>query len=423
MMTSLRTHLVSDLNDLESGTAVRLTGWIAFKRVHKRVAFLGLRDFSGTVQVVCAPERIIDITVESCVRITGTLQPRRHPGDSNMVLTKVEVTNADVEILSAAAPLPFVIEGQDLNSDARLRQRYLDMRRHDLQRSLLLRARLASLLSCALENDGFVQLPTPYLAHRSSGGAREFDVASTVDPIRRYALPQSSQVYRTLIMTGGIERYYQVNRNFRDEWPRADRQFEFSVLDMEAAFVDREDLIRCIEALVAEASRELAGQEIELPFRRINFTTTRQVASQRPAELEFYWIVGHPLFTLRDGRLYTFHQPFDAPSESWTGRLDTSPSDVPSSYFTLVCGKAEVGGGSIRIHRPEVLEQVLTLLGQGHTNSPILEALRYAAPPHGGFTLSLDALAVSLIGGDRNIRSVIPFPKNSAGRCPIFSHA
>ncbi len=416
-----RTHLVAELSDAELGTTVRLAGWIAFMRLHKRVAFLGVRDQSGTVQVVCAPEYVGDLTRESCVTVSGVLQSRLSPGGESVGSAGlVEVAAARIEVLNPAAPLPFAIESPDVEGEARMRWRYLDMRRRDLRRCLLLRAQLASALTRSVEERGFVELETPYLAHRSSGGAREFEVVSIGDPGRRYVLPQSSQVYRTMLMVGGVERYYQIPRNFRDEWMRANRQFEFSVLDLEAAFVTRDDIMTWVEGAVAAACRQLVDHDVTVPFPRIPYAQRSTETRNGRAALDFAWVVDPPLFVTHAGRLDTFHQPFDAPAEGWADRLEDSPTDVPSTYFTLLADGVEIGGGSARIYQPGLLQRVLRLIGQENTNTALVEALGYGAPPHAGFTLALDSLAALLLG-ERSIRSVIPFPKNSAGRCAIFS--
>lgn len=414
--------MVGELGQVELGTSVRLAGWIAFKRLHKRVAFVGLRDGSGMVQVVCAPQEIADVSRESCVTVSGTLRARLAP--DGMDTSQIEVADGRVEVLAAAATLPFAIEGSEAAGEARRRWRYLDMRRGDTRRRLLLRAQLPSVLRRSIQREGFVELETPYLAHPSSGGANEFQVVSTRFPARRYVLPQSSQIYRTLLMVGGIERCFQISRNFRDEWMRGRRQLEFSVLDLEAAFATRDDIMGWIEAAVARAVRALLHRQVAVPFPRIPFGQEPRRAGRLRASLDFpldfTWVVDHPLFVSREGRLETFHQPFDSPADGWEDRLEDAPLEVPSTYFTLACDGRELGGGSMRIHRPDLLRRVLQMVGQADTNAAVVEALRYGAPPHGGFTLALDGLAALLLG-ERSIRSVIPFPKSSGGRCPVHS--
>ena len=415
-----RTHLVRELGELDYGTRVRLAGWIAFKRLHRRVAFVGLRDSSGTIQVVCAPHEIVEVPRESCVVVSGVLQPRVAPDDQRSAAGQVEIAEGRVEVLNPAAALPFAIDGPEVDGEARRRWRYLDMRRPDVRRRLLLRAQLPLVLCRSVQEQGFVELETPYLAHPSSGGAQEFEVASPSNAARRYVLPQSSQIYRTLLMVGGIERYYQISRNFRDEWMRGDRQFEFSVLDLEAAFVTRDDIMGWIEVAVARATRELVNHQVTVPFPRIRFGHERPRSEHGKTSLDFTWVIDHPLFATQEGTLDTFHQPFDAPADGWDDRLEASPLEVPSTYFTLVADGRELGGGSMRIHQSDLLSRVLRMVGQADTNAALVEALRYGAPPHGGFTLALDGFAALLLG-ERSIRSVIPFPKSSAGRCPVFS--
>jgi aspartyl-tRNA synthetase len=415
-----RSHMVGELGQVELGTKVRLAGWIAFRRLHKRVAFIGLRDGSGIIQVVCAPHEISGVSRESCVSVSGVVRARPTPDDKHPDVSQVEVADGRVEVLAPAATLPFAIEGSEADGEARARWRYLDMRRREARRHLLLRAQLPSLLRRSVQQKGFVELETPYLAHPSSGGAKEFQVTSTRFSARRYVLPQSSQIYRTLLMVGGFERCYQISRNFRDEWMRGRRQPEFSVLDLEAAFATRDDIMGWIETAVAEAVHALLDRQVPVPFRRIPFGQEPHRAGRLRPSLDFAWIVDHPLFVRREGRLDTFHQPFDAPVDGWEDRLEDTPLEVPSTYFTLVSDGRELGGGSLRIHRPDLLRRVLELVGQADTNTAVVEALRYGAPPHGGFTLALDGFAALLLG-ERSIRSVIPFPKSSGGRCPVHS--
>jgi aspartyl-tRNA synthetase len=415
-----RTHLAGELVGVGLGTSVRLAGWIAFKRVHKRVAFIGLRDRSGTVQVVCAPHEVLEVPRESCVTVSGVVRARPAPDATASGIGSIEVVEGRVEVLSSAATLPIGIERPEHDREARWRWRYLDMRASDVRRRLLLRAQLPSVLHRFMQEQGFIDLETPYLAHPSSGGAREFQVVSTRNPRRRYVLPQSSQVYRTLLMVGGMERYYHLSRNFRDEWMRGNRQFEFSVLDLEAAFSTRDDIMGWIEAAIARAAEELVQQQVTLPFPRIRHGHERAMAAREHQSLAFAWVVDHPLFVTKEGRLRPYHQPFDAPSAGWEDRLETSPLEVPSTYFTLMANGRELGGGSMRIHRPDLLTRVLGMVGQADTNAAVIEALGYGAPPHGGFTVALDAFAALLLG-ERSIRSVIPFPKSAAGRCPVLS--
>lgn len=175
-----------------------------------------------------------------------------------------------------------------------------------------------------------------------------------------------------------------------------------------------------IEIAVARAVRELLDREVEVPFRRVPFGHELRGPGRLRPSLDFTRMVDHPLLVRREGRLDTFHQPFDAPADGWEERPEDAPLEVPSTYFTLVSDGRELGGGSIRIHRPDLLTRILQLVGQADTNAAVVEALRYGVPPHGGFTLALDGFAALLLGA-RSIRSVIPFPKSSGGRCPVHS--
>src|SRR6201996_5901999 len=254
----IRTHEAGTLRASNAGETVVLAGWVARRRDHGGVVFIDLRDVSGIVQVVwrgegnpAENEQIGHLRAEFCVRITGTVRARP-AGNENPELPTgaIEVDATELEVLSEAEPLPFPIEGgTDLNEEARLRYRYLDIRREAMARNLRVRSQATYLINDVLRDHGFVYVETPYLTRSTPEGARDFLVPVRLRPGNWYALPQSPQLFKQLLMVGGMERYYQLARCFRDEDFRADRQPEFTQIDLELSFVTREDIVEVAEAL------------------------------------------------------------------------------------------------------------------------------------------------------------------------------
>jgi aspartyl-tRNA synthetase len=287
----IRTHEAGTLRPAQAGERVTLAGWVARRRDHGGVVFIDLRDASGVVQVVfrgdgeSRPEHAL--RAEFCVRVTGEVT-RRPAGSENPHLPtgEVEVTasSAGLEVLSEADPLPFPVEGGgELSEDVRLRYRYLDLRRPDTAAALLLRSEASYLAGEVLRGHGFVYVETPYLTRSTPEGARDFVVPVRLRPGNWYALPQSPQLFKQLLMVGGLERYYQLARCFRDEDFRADRQPEFTQIDLEMSFVTREDVIGVAEDLVARLWGELAGYPLARPIPRMTYAEAmRRFGSDKP---------------------------------------------------------------------------------------------------------------------------------------------
>src|ERR1700742_1704126 len=276
----IRTHGAGTLRASNAGETVVLAGWVARRRDHGGVVFIDLRDASGIVQVVwheqesaAETDEAGHLRAEFCVKVTGTVRARP-AGNENPELPTgaIEVDAAELEVLSAADPLPFPIEGgTDLNEEARLRYRYLDIRRESMARNLRIRSQATYLINDVLRDHGFVYVETPYLTRSTPEGARDFLVPVRLRPGNWYALPQSPQLFKQLLMVGGLERYYQLARGFRDEDFRADRQPEFTQIDLEMSFVTREDVVRVGEALVQRLWSEILGYEIPLPLPQMTY--------------------------------------------------------------------------------------------------------------------------------------------------------
>jgi aspartyl-tRNA synthetase len=270
----IRTHEAGTLRASHAGERVVLAGWVARRRDHGGVVFLDLRDASGVVQVVVRDsESVHELRAEYCVTVDGIVR-ERPAGNENPDLPTgaVEVVADTVDVLSPADPLPFPIEGStEVSEDIRLKYRYLDIRREDTARALRVRSQAAYLLSDVMREHRFVQVETPYLTRSTPEGARDFLVPVRLRPGNWYALPQSPQLFKQLLMVGGLERYFQLARCFRDEDFRKDRQPEFTQIDIEMSFVTREDVVRVAEDIVATLWSQLAGYELPRPLPRMTY--------------------------------------------------------------------------------------------------------------------------------------------------------
>jgi aspartyl-tRNA synthetase len=270
----IRTHEAGTLRAEHAGERVVLAGWVARRRDHGGVVFIDLRDASGVVQVVWRnDEAVHDLRAEFCVKVSGDVRVRP-AGNENPELPTgaVEVIADELEVLSEADPLPFPVEGDaEVNEDIRIKYRYLDIRREEMARALRIRSKAGYLLNQVMDAHRFVNVETPYLTRSTPEGARDFLVPVRLRPGNWYALPQSPQLFKQLLMVGGLERYYQLARCFRDEDLRKDRQLEFTQIDIEMSFVTRDDIIAIGEDIIATLWREIAGYEVPLPLPRMTY--------------------------------------------------------------------------------------------------------------------------------------------------------
>ncbi len=316
----MRSHYCGLVDDSLTGQTVNLCGWADTRRDHGGVIFIDLRDHEGLVQVVIEPDNAAafklaeQVRYEFCLRITGTVRPRPAAQVTDRMKSgSVEVIATEVEILNAAAPLPFMLD-DNVNEDMRLRYRYLEMRRPDMQRKLRMRTRLVSTIRHYLDDRGFQDIETPILTKATPEGARDYLVPSRVHPGEFYALPQSPQLFKQLLMMAGMDRYYQIARCFRDEDLRSDRQPEFTQLDMEFAFVREEDVQDFVETMVRDVLNEVDGIELVNPFPRLTYAEAiRRFGSDKPdlrIELELVDIAEH----LRHVEFKVFSGPANDPA-------------------------------------------------------------------------------------------------------------
>ena len=426
------------------GSVVDIYGWVNTRRDHGKIIFLDIRDSSGLIQVVATPKNekaykvASGLTGEDVVHISGKVSGRPDQNINPDIPTgKVEVSGDNIELISKAKDLPIPIDGDgyDIGELTRYKYRYLDLRRNRLQKNLKLRHKLVKSVHDFLDSENFTEIETPYLSKTTPEGARDFVVPSRLQKGKFYALAQAPQQYKQLLMISGIERYYQIARAFRDEDLRADRQFEHTQIDLEMAFVEREDILSLVENMVASIAEKLGKKIDGKPFPKITYEESMaKYKSDRPDlrkskdGFSFVWVVDFPLLEkVEESNKFTFsHNPFTSPLPSDVENLKKGKDvdKIKSLQFDLVCNGKEVGSGSIRITDPEVQRKALGLMGYSDKEieelfGHLLSAYEYGAPPHGGIALGLDRLA-ALFAEEENIREVVAFPVTSSGQTSVM---
>ncbi|TAN02545.1 MAG: aspartate--tRNA ligase [Rhodanobacteraceae bacterium] len=561
----MRSHYCGLIGQAEVGQRVTLCGWADARRDHGGVVFVDLRDHEGIVQIVADPDNdqvfkvASKVGYEDCLRVIGTVRVRSNINEK-IPTGHYEVVAESIELLNAARDLPFALH-ENPNEEMRLKYRYLDLRRPEMQKLMRTRIKLVQALRRWLDARGFQDIETPILTKATPEGARDYLVPSRVHAGQFYALPQSPQLFKQLLMIAGFDRYYQIARCFRDEDLRADRQPEFTQLDMEFAFVEERDVQDTVEAMIREVFREVGGIELADPFPRMTWhEAMRCYGSDKPdlrieselvdvadavkhiefkvfsdpandpdgrvaalrvpggadlsrKQLDGYaahaakfgakglvwlkyghdgmitssalkhlsgdeggesvasrlivaaqmaqgdlifigagkwttvstfmgalrlkvaqdrglvsqswkplWVTDFPMFEYdeTEQRYVALHHPFTAPKVDDAEALGADPAHAVSRGYDMVLNGAEIGGGSIRIHRPEMQSAVFRLLGIGEAEARakfgfLLDALKMGAPPHGGIAFGIDRLAM-LIGGTEAIRDVIAFPKTTSAQ-------
>jgi aspartyl-tRNA synthetase len=404
--------------------------------------FIDIRDRYGITQVVFIPKDSADsyklaqgLRSEFVIRATGVVN-KRPEGTINPKLSTgmVEVCAKSLEILNPSITPPFEIsENLDISEEARLKYRYLDLRRRKVFENFIMRHELYKSIRALLNKEGFIESETPILTKSTPEGARDYLVPSRLNPGHFYALPQSPQLFKQILMVAGIERYYQIAKCFRDEDLRADRQPEFTQLDLEMSFVDEEDIFSLAERLVSSVMKEVKGINIKTPFPRITYDEAqKKYSSDKPdlrkelgSDFAFVWVVDFPLFKYNDEekRWESEHHPFTAPRDEDAGDLEKEQAKVKARSYDLVLNGMEIGSGSIRIHNQELQERIFNIIGIGRDEARkrfgfLLEAFQYGAPPHGGIAIGLDRF-LAILSGENSIREMIAFPKTSAGSCPL----
>jgi len=417
---------------------VTMQGWAQTIRLHSKVAFVDLRDRSGLTQVVFTDktlEAVKTLSPESVVTITGKVTARPQSLiNPNIVSGAVEVQAETLKIETAAKTLPLPLNDREVSEDVRLKYRYLDLRSEKMAENLRRRHQMNQFFRDTLTSKDFTEVETPYISKSTPEGARDYLVPSRIAPGSFYALPQSPQQYKQLLMVAGLERYFQIVRCFRDEDARADRQPEFSQLDVEMSFTTQEEVLELIENLFKELVKTVFPEKSLTfnSFPRLKYSDVmKQYQTDRPDlrkdknnpdELAFAFVVDFPMFEYKEGdkRWGAVHHPFTAPAPEWLETFEKNPEQAVAQQYDLVLNGSEVVGGSIRIHQPEVLERVFTFLGHSKDEidakfGHLLEAFQYGVPPHGGFASGLDRLYTVLLK-EESIRDVIAFAKAGDGR-------
>jgi aspartyl-tRNA synthetase len=568
-----RTHHCNELRPEHAGQTVLLAGWVHSRRDLGGVLFIDLRDREGRTQTVFDPadlakdvfDAATKLHAESVIEITGKVRVRPVGTNNDRIATgQIEVLVKELVVLNHADPLPFQIDDPEaaakVSEETRLKYRFLDLRRPEMTHNLRLRSKVAAATRVFMDEQGFLEVETPILFKSTPEGAREFLVPNRREPGTFYALPQSPQQFKQILMVSGIERYYQIARCFRDEDQRADRQLEFSQIDVEMSFIDREDIYALIEGLLKRVWKTALGMDIATPFKRVSFqealnrwgidkpdtrfgmelvdftedfkastfkvfsgavasggvvkamnakgmagATQGQIETMTeyaksfgakglayikvengewkspivkflseaeknalktrlaieegdlilfaadqwlnaceilgkirlycadvlksqgkltidPKRFDFLWVIEFPLlgFDREQNRWYSSHHPFTAPVAEDIPLLKTDPKKVRGQHYDIVVNGVELGGGSIRIHQPDVQKTIFEELLQIPPDETklrfgyMLEAFRYGAPPHGGIALGFDRLC-AILCNTPSIRDVIAFPKTAKG--------
>ncbi|TSC94754.1 MAG: aspartyl-tRNA synthetase [Parcubacteria group bacterium Licking1014_1] len=431
------------------GEKVKVCGWINARRSHGKIIFIDLRDRSGIMQVVFIPsnkevyELASQLRPEWTVEIVGQIVKR----PENMVNPKietgqVELTVETLNVLSQAETLPFSIEdsGYEINEEIRMKYRYLDIRRERLKNNLIARHKVIKFMRDFLDREGFIEIETPMLTKSTPEGSRDFIVPSRLEPGKFYALPQSPQQYKQLLMVAGFEKYFQIAKCLRDEDSRGNRQVEHTQLDIEMSFIGQEDVMNLVERLFITLVKNIyPNKKIqEIPFPKITYKKAMEKYNSDkpdirkdksdPNLLAFCWVIDFPFFEKDDNNKWTFtHNPFSAPKPEFMEDLLNKKNigDILTTQYDIVLNGVEAGGGSIRNHIPQALEKVFEIMGYkkeeikekfGH----MLNAFSFGAPPHGGIALGLDR-DLSILQNEPDIREVIAFPKTGDGRDLMMS--
>ncbi len=427
------------------GETITLKGWVHGRRDHGRLIFIDLRDRWGIVQVVFTPgnkellAKANMIRPEWVIELEGLVKERPAGMQNKDLATgSIEIEASRLEILSEAQTSPFAIDtdGYEIGEEHRIEYRYLDLRRERMKKNLMLRDKVISFVRNFLHEKDFIEVETPILTKSTPEGARDYVVPSRIYSGNFYALPQSPQQYKQLLMVAGIDKYFQIARCFRDEDTRGDRQPEFTQLDIEMSFIEREDVLAIIENLLIDLVNTVVPEKKiqQIPFPRVTYKEAMEkhgtdrpdlrVNKDDPNEFAFCWVLDFPVFEKGEhpGAWTYSHNPFTAPKSEFLDDLlqEKNLESILSQQYDIVLNGYEIGGGGIRIHSAETLKKVFSILGHSDGQiqegfSHMLHALSSGAPPHGGMAWGLDRI-VMLLAGEPNIREVIAFPKTGDAR-------
>lgn len=428
----------------EVGKEVVIKGWVDVRRDHGKLVFLDIRDMSGKVQTVALPnhkeahEAAQKLRSEWVVEINGKVNKRpeklinknEENGDIELEILMISILNE-----ATTPPIDVRSDGKEIGEDARLKYRYLDLRRPRMQKNIRNRHKVVQFVRNWFSQEGFTEIETPSMSATTPEGSRDYIVPSRLEKGKFYSLPQSPQQYKQLLMAAGFEKYFQFARCFRDEDTRGDRQPEFTQMDMEMSFVEREDVMDVNERALIDLVKNIYPEKTiqQIPFPRITYKEAlEKYKSDKPDLrkdkndpnlLAFEWVIDWPFFEKDDKGGWTFsHNPFSSPVPEhmdWLLEKKNIP-EIMTTQYDVVLNGSEIGGGSIRNHKPEALKAVFQIMG--YTDERIeknfghmLEALGSGTPPHGGIAWGFDRLMMFL-ENEPNIREVITFAKSGEGR-------
>jgi len=445
----MRTLISETTNKI--GETITLKGWISTKRDHGKLTFIDLRDRTGTIQCV-GYQKMGELTTESVIEVTGTLKERNSKSvNPELPLGTIEIDVQEYSVLGKATELPIQVkevDGNDVSEDVRLRYRYLDLRRENMQKIIRLRSSYSHALRQAFIDRDFVEVETPILSKATMEGARDFLVPSRFQHGKFYALPQSPQQYKQLLMAAGVDRYFQFAKCFRDEDLRADRGFEFTQVDVEMSFVTSDEIRATMESIVKNAVKTVGGKLKDENFPVYSYVDAikqfgadkfdlRTEQEKIDGTLAFAWVTRFPFFKkvdkgdaaeIRDGKSgWTFtHNPFGSsiPEHMEWHLKGEHLDEIIADQYDLVCNGYEVGGGGIRAHDPELLSATYRIMGYNEVETKasighMLEAFSYGVPPHGGIALGLDR-QIMLLSGESSLKEAIAFPMTSTGRTAVM---
>lgn len=438
--------LIGSLSEHKSNEVV-INGWVDVVRLQGKMAFFDFRDRSGKVQgVVFGKPEVLEIAKELkseyVVSVTGKVNERPEKMRNDKVQNgDIELEITGIEILSESITPPFDLGEDSINKDeeVRLKYRYLDLRTERMQKNIKIRSEFVRRCRNFLMERDFVEIETPILTESTPEGSRDFVVPSRHHPGEFYALPQSPQQYKQLLMNAGFERYVQIARAIRDEDLRADRGYEHTQIDVEMSFVQRDDVMRIIEEMITSTVESMGFTIKHKPFPVITYKESmekygadkfdlRTEEDKKNGVLAYAWVVDFPFFEKTDKGTWTFsHNPFSMPKAEHLDWLMKGENidQILTIQYDLVCNGYEAGGGSIRSHKPEILEAVYKVMGNtdeeiqdkvGH----MLEAFRYGTPPHGGIALGVERNVMNLTG-EEALREVQAFPMTRKGKTAVMN--
>jgi aspartyl-tRNA synthetase len=448
-----RTYIIESTDKI--GETIKLAGWVSVRRDLGKLIFLDLRDKTGLIQLVVNPQVSIEahraangIRAEYVIEARGKVNKRSGKNAEKEHLSGVELEVSALTILSSAKPLPFDInkDTRKVSEEVRLKYRYLDLRSERMLNNIKLKHKVIHFIRNYLTEQDFIEVQTPILTKSTPEGARDYLVPSRIHPGKFFALPQSPQQYKQLLMVAGLEKYFQIAPCFRDEDARSDRSpGEFYQLDLEMSFVTQDDILNLIEKMYTELVLTLFPDKkvAASPWPKIPYREAKEkYGSDKPDlrqdkndlnELAFCWVVDFPLFTEQteedffhgsgEGKWAPSHHMFTSPKEEDLPLLDKDPGKVKSLQHDLVLNGVEIGGGSIRIHDPKIQEKIFDLIGfskeQKKQFSHMLEAFEYGVPPHGGIAPGLDRF-IRILANEEKISEVIAFPLSGTVRDPMM---